>query len=142
MPCLKLLYLGRFTPRPPRINSPSGDQPLKGRPHEGQREQRGRHVEEGMNLADPAPGELDQDVGDEPEAYTVGDVEGQRQGQYGQEGGDGLVEAVPRDLPHLGHHQETDDYQGRGGNGGDEQGVASPRRVWYGDRAAEDRDEG
>src|ERR671920_2109611 len=105
----KLPFQSRLTPRPPWINSPSGDQALQRRPHEGQREQRGRHVEQGMNLADPAPGELDQDVGDEPEAYTVGDVEGQRQGQYGQEGGDGLVEAVPWDLPNLGHHQETDD---------------------------------
>src|SRR5215212_7380008 len=139
MPYLRLLL--PFYP-PPATHKLSGDQTLQRRPHEGQREERGRDVEQRMNLADPPPGKLDQDVGDEPEAYAVRDVEGQRQGQYGQEGGDSLVEVVPRNMPYLGHHQEPDDYQGRGRHGGDEQGLASSRRVRYGDRAAEDRDQG
>src|SRR5215212_5743788 len=139
MPYLRLLL--PFYP-PPATHKLSGDQTLQRRPHEGQREERGRDVEQRMNLADSALGKLDQDVGDEPEAYTVGDVERQRQCQYGQECGDGLFEAVPRNMPYLGHHQEPDDYQGGGSDGRDEQGLASSRRVRYGDRAAEDRDQG
>src|SRR3954451_15557523 len=140
----------RLTPSPPRINnransylrSSSAEQILQRGPHEGEREEHGCDVEKRMNLAGLASGELDQHVRDEPETYSVRDVEGERQRQYGQKGGDGLVKPVPRDVPDLGHHQEPDDYQGGGRHGREEQGTASSRRVRYRDRAAEHGDEG
>src|SRR5215212_3214995 len=108
--------IARFTPHSARINS--------------------------LRSAGPAAGEFDQDVGDEPEAYAVGDVEGQRQGENGQECRDGLVETVPRDEPHGGHHQEPDHYEGGGGHRRNEQGVVTSCRIGYRERAAEDGDQG
>src|SRR5215217_5721429 len=95
-----------------------------------------------MDLAGLAPGEFDQDVGDEAEAYAVGDVEGQRQRQYGQERGDSLIKALPRDEPDGGHHQEPHHYQGGGRHGRDEQGIGPSRGIRYRERAAEDGDQG
>src|SRR5919107_2911181 len=133
--------IARFTPHSARIN-PSGEQALQRGPHEGQGEEHGGPVEQRVDLAGPAAGEFDQDVGDEPEAYAVGDVEGQRQRENGQECRDGLVEMIPRDEPHGGHHQETDHYEGGGGHGRDEQRIVASRWVRYRERAAEDRDQG
>src|SRR5215210_6410781 len=132
--------IARFTPHSARIN-PSGEQALQRGPHEGQGEEHGGPVEQRVDLAGPAAGEFDQDVGDEPEAYAVGDVEGQRQRKDGQECRDGLVEMVPRDEPHGGHHKEPDHYEGGGGHGRDEQRVVAPRRIRYRKRAAEDGDQ-
>src|ERR687894_3331480 len=102
-----------------RMGLASGERALQRRPHEGRGEEHGRAVEEWVDLTGPAAGELYQHVGDEPEAYAVGDVEGERERQDGQEGRDGLVVTVPRDEPHRGHHQEADHYEGRGRDGGD-----------------------
>src|ERR671910_2405498 len=118
-----------------------GEHALQRRPHEGQGEEYGGAIEQGVDFPRPAAGELYQYVGDEPEAYAVGDVEGQRQRQDGQEGRDGLVETVPRDEPDGGHHQKADHDEGGGGHGRDEQRVIAPRGVRYRERAAEDRDQ-
>src|ERR687894_2864731 len=91
---------------------------LQGGPDEGQGEEQGGAVEEGVDLAGPAPRQLDQDVGDEAEPYPIGDVEGQRQRQDGQEGGDRIVEVFPGYETDGGHHQEPDHYQRRGRHGG------------------------
>src|ERR671921_166329 len=119
----------------------SGQQTLQRGPHESQGEEQSGAVEQRVDLAGPTAGEFDQDVGDEAEAYAVGDVEGQRQRQDGQEGRDGLVETVPRDEPDGGHHQKADHDEGGGGHGRDEQRVIAPRGVRYRERAAEDRDQ-
>src|SRR4028118_1357282 len=50
-----------------------------------------------------------------------------------------LVVAVPRYEPDGGHHQEADDYQGRGRDRGDEDLALLRARYRHG--AAEDRDE-
>src|SRR5215213_6573660 len=120
----------------------SGQQSLQRRPHESQGEEQGGAVEQRVDLASPTAGEFDQDVGDKAEAYAVRDVEGQRQRQDGQECRDGLVETLPRDEPHGGHHQEPDHYEGGGGHGRDEQRVVASRGIGYRERAAEDRDQG
>src|SRR5918997_2611538 len=121
MPYLTLLWAFYPPPcahkHPPRIENSSGEQALQRGPHEGQGEEHGGAVEQRVDLTGPAAGEFDYDVGDEPEAYAVGDVEGQRQREDGQECRDGLVEAVPRDEPDGGHHQEPDHYEGWGGHG-------------------------
>src|ERR671916_624987 len=118
----------------------SGEHALQRWPHEGQGEEQGDAVEQGVDFPRPAAGELYQHIGDEPEAYAVGDVEGQRECQDGQEGRDGLVEAVPRDEPDGGHHQEADHYKGRGRDGGDKD--VPVLRAGDGHGAAEDRDQG
>src|SRR5215211_1122159 len=94
-----------------------------------------------MDLAGPAPGQLDQDVGYEAEPYPIGDVEGQRQRQDGQEGGDRIVEAFPGYETDGRHHQEPDHYQRRGRHRGGED-LLSLLRAGDGYRAAEDRDQG
>src|ERR671916_2469480 len=127
---------------PPTSLAFSGEQPLQRGPHEGQGEEQGGAVEQRVDLAGPAAGEFDQDVGDETEAYAVRDVEGQRQRQDSQEGRDGLVETLPGDEPDGGHHQKADHYECRGGHGGDEQGIVASRWGRYRERAAEDRDQG
>src|SRR5215216_6758742 len=113
------------------VRACSGEKALQRGPHEGQGEEQGGAVEQRMDLPRLPPGELDQDVGDEAEAYAVGDVEGQRQRQDGQEGRNGLVETLPRDEPDGGHHQEADHYEGGGGHGRDEQRVVTSRWVRY-----------
>src|SRR5215210_7611814 len=109
----------RFYP-PVSRRKPSREQVLQGWPDKGEGEEHGGAVEEGVDLTRLAPGELDQDVGDEAEPYPVGDVEGKRQRQDGKEGGDGLVEPVPGDEADGCHHQKADDYERRGRNRGDE----------------------
>src|SRR5215208_2636663 len=95
----------------------SGEEALQGRPDEGQREEQGGPVEQRVHLAGLTPGEFDQDVGDEAEPYPVGDVEGQRQRQDGEEGRYRLVEVVPGDKADGGDHQEPDHYQSGGRHG-------------------------
>src|SRR5215216_5090525 len=133
--------LSRFYPPFDRRKRSLREQTLQGGPDEGQGEEQGGAVEEGVDLAGSAPRQLDQDVGDEAEPYSVRDVEGQRQRQDGQEGGDRIVEAFPGYETDGCHHQEPDHYQRRSRHRGGED-LLPLLRAGDGYRAAEDRDQG
>ena len=81
----------------------------------------GEDVHQRMDLLPLAAQELDRDVGDDPQADSVGDRVGKRDRGQGQEGRHRVVELRPLELASATHHHRPDqDESRRRGDGGND----------------------
>jgi hypothetical protein len=88
---------------------------LQHREHEYHGEKERRSIEQRMNIAGLVARELYEYIRNKAKADPVGDIEGKRQGQNGEEGGNRFVRGFLGDKTYCRHHQEANDHErGRG----------------------------